>query len=261
MSTVVSDNSKIEKAIADRREATVSIALGARSTNCRGRFVSGDEGGFVFQPYSLPAEVIRVGAQPPLPAVFVCGSSGAAIEFQADIVAIEKVPSEGGTVAFTIRCDAPCQVNVKQRRSHFRAAAAKDPPVELLVWKIPVHWVLRDRPKPSMLLRAELVDVSAGGACLFILPFRLGPEAVAIGDRLRLSITHRNEEAVLEGQVVYRSSPRPDGAVRVGVEFRASANSIESRRASALLTQIIAAIQRHALRTGGRAIQPQAAAS
>jgi c-di-GMP-binding flagellar brake protein YcgR len=140
------------------------------------------------------------------------------------------------------------EIAVSQRRAHFRASAQGGSQVDLIVWKIPTHWILRDRPKPSMQLRVELVDLSLGGMCLRVLAHRVGPGAVAIGDRLRAEFSHNKESVVLEAAVIYRRSPEEDGSTRIGVAFRKLENTIEGRRAATLLNRAIAALQRQNIR-------------
>jgi c-di-GMP-binding flagellar brake protein YcgR len=140
-----------------------------------------------------------------------------------------------------------------QRRAHFRVPAASEAPLGLVVWKIPPHWFLRDRPKPSAQLRVELVDLSVGGMCLNVLPHRLGPEATAVGDRLRVEFTHNNEPAILDSQIVYRLGPKDDGSVRIGVAFQKLENTIEGRRAGSLLDRVIAGLQRQNIKQAAEA--------
>ena len=131
-----------------------------------------------------------------------------------------------------------------QRRAHFRVPAAGEAPLGLIVWKVPPHWVLRDRPKPSAQLRVELVDLSAKGMCLNVLPHRLGPESLAIHDRLRVEFTHNNEAVILDSQIVYRKDPKDDGSARIGMAFQKLENTIEARRAASLIDRVIASLQR-----------------
>jgi c-di-GMP-binding flagellar brake protein YcgR len=133
---------------------------------------------------------------------------------------------------------------IVQRRAHFRVPTMRDFPVDLIVWKIPPHWVLRDRPKPSMQLRVELIDLSVGGMGLKILAHRIGPEAIAVGDRLRAEFTHNNESVVLDAQIVYQTPGKEDGPARIGVAFQKLENTIEGRRAASLLNRAIACLQR-----------------
>jgi len=245
-----SDQAIVDKAIDDHREVVASITLDANPIVFRGQFHGRTADGFTFHPHLLPAEIASAGARTGMKATFMFGVNGAAIEFQAELLSIEKSGEGSASGQAIAHCSSASEIVVTQRRAHFRAPANGNSPVELIVWKVPPHWVLRDRPKPSMQLHVELVDLSISGMCIHILPHRLGPDAIALGDRLRIGLTHKTEEAVLDGHIIYRSELRTDGSVRVGVEFRASPNSIESRRAGSLLNQIIAAIQRQNLRLG-----------
>jgi c-di-GMP-binding flagellar brake protein YcgR len=134
--------------------------------------------------------------------------------------------------------------SIVQRRAHYRARATGICPFDLIVWKIPPHWVLRDRPKPSMQLRVELVDLSVGGMCLSVLAHRVGPDALAVGDRIRAEFSQNDESAVLDAVIVYRAAANDDGATRMGMAFRKLENTIEGRRAGSLLNRLIADLQR-----------------
>jgi len=137
---------------------------------------------------------------------------------------------------------------IVQRRAHYRARATGICRFDLIAWKIPPHWVLRDRPKPSMQLRVELVDLSVGGMCLNILAHRVGPADLAVGDRVRAEFTQNNESVVLEAAIVYRAAAKEDGSVRMGMAFRKLENTIEGRRAGSLLNRLIADLQRQSIR-------------
>jgi hypothetical protein len=245
-----SDQAIVDKAIDDHREVVASVTLDTNPIVFRGQLHGRTPDGFIFHPHLLPVELTSATAQAGMKLTFNFGVNGAAVEFQSQLLSIEKSGSSSAPGQAIAHCSSASEIVVTQRRAHFRAPANIDSPIELLVWKVPPHWVLRDRPKPSMQLRVAIVDLSTSGMCIHILPHRLGPDAIALGDRLRVGLTHKNEEAVLDGHIIYRSSLRTDGSVRIGVEFRSSLNSIESRRAGTLLNQIIAAIQRQNLRMG-----------
>ena len=123
--------------------------------------------------------------------------------------------------------------SASQRRCNFRVPAAGEAPLQLIVWKIPPHWVLRDRPKPSAQLRVELIDLAAKGMCLKVLPHRLGPEAVAMGDRLRMEFTHNNETTILDSQIVYRLVSKDDGSAPS--EWPSKSSKTQSKPAAPLL--------------------------
>lgn len=233
-----SDQSLVDCAIESGRGVIVTIAPSDRPVSFIAQFFSRHDDGFVFRASSLPGGLKPAAIQSGLQATFIFGIPGAAVEFQAGILSFENKPD------FRFRCGAPTDIAVSQRRGHFRVPTTSQAPLELFVWKIPPHWVLRDRPKPSMRFRVELIDLSIGGMCLHILPHRLGPETVAVGDRLRVDFTANGDEAMIDAQIVNRSQAREDGSIRVGVCFRINPNSIESRRADSLLNRVIANLQR-----------------
>ena len=75
------------------------------------------------------------------------------------------------------------------------------------------------------------------------LPHRLGPSDLAIHDRLRIEIIFKEEQAVFDAEIVYRSKLKEDESAHIGVVFRKVENSIEGRRGINLLNQVVAAIQ------------------
>lgn len=121
-------------------------------------------------------------------------------------------------------------------------------PLAVTAWKIPAHWYLSDRPKPSTQLRIEVIDISLGGLCVQILPHRVGPEAIAVGDRLRLEMRFQESEAIFDSMVEHRTDPSIDGSVRAGISFQKLEGSIEGRRASFFLDRVMAALQREAIK-------------
>lgn len=233
------DQSIVDSAIDGCVDVTVSITSESQTYSFLAQFHRRDSEGFTFETDRLPERLTAKAIEAGLRANFQFGTSRAAVQFEADVLSIET----NGKPAI-VRCSAPSEISVIQRRTHFRAHVTKDPRLDLSVWKIAPHWVLRDRPKPSMQLRVELLDLSVGGMCLNVLAHRLGPEAVAIGDRIRAEFTNNNESVVLDAEVVYRTPTKDNGSARVGVAFRKLENTIEGRRAGSLLNRVIADLQR-----------------
>ena len=235
----------VDSAIENGSDAIAFIEFDSHTLSFSAKFLGRDGGGFRFETGFLPSKVTTEAIAAGLTATFRFGISGAAIEFQANILSQKK-----NTGPAIVRCDSPGGFIIRQRRAHFRAPVRTDPPLEMVVWKIPPHWILRDKPKPSMLLKVELVDLSVGGMCLNILKHRLGPEAIAVGDRLRAEISFKDEQAMFDMSVIYRAGLKPDGSMRVGISFRKVENNIESRKGTHLLNQAIAALQRQNIRCG-----------
>jgi hypothetical protein len=243
-----SDQAIFEQSIDERWEATVSVCHDEQMHMFDARFVKRGEGSFWFEALSWPESLPAGESASGLPVVFEFGLDGRCVKIVAEVRSIELKQGEAGTSVAVACCSDPSEVSVLQRRANFRTPVPPGAPVAIVVWKVPLHWVLRDKPKPSAQLKVELVDLSTGGMCLNILPHRVGPESVAKEDRIRIEMKFEDSEAILDAQVVYRGEPAEDASVRVGLAFRKLENSIEGRRGLFLVNRAIGALQRFAIK-------------
>jgi c-di-GMP-binding flagellar brake protein YcgR len=237
-----------EGAVDDQREVVAAVTVGETSHFFGARLLKRGEGDFSLETTAWPKAAPKSGPPRDLQLQIQFGTSGAVVQLRAGVQAIAGSQNAGGVETIVVRCGKPSELALVQRRAHFRASTPAGGPLGLSVWKVPDHWVLRDKPKPSAQLRVELVDISPGGVCLKVLPHRIGPEAVAMGDRLRAELQFSQTSAVFDCRVVYRSGSAADGSIRVGISFRQLENSIEGRRGSALLDRVLGALQRLCIR-------------
>jgi c-di-GMP-binding flagellar brake protein YcgR len=228
----------LENAVTDGQAAIVTVVLDDSPHSLRGRFCHRDRHGFTFEAPVWPEGLSSAKGTP---AVFEFGIVEGAVRFDARV---RKVEMKDGTVHFI--CFDPEAINVTRRREHFRVTVPGSAGVSLTLWKIPTHWVLRDRPKPSMQIKGELIDLSGGGMGLKVVP----PATEAINDaqRLRVELRYGGEEAaVIDAQIIYRSDPSEDGSIRIGIAFR-KLDTADGRRGATLLSRAIAALQRKTIR-------------
>jgi hypothetical protein len=228
-----------EKAIDDRRTAAVSVANEYEMHSCVGRFAHRDGEGFTFETGSWPDFAEENGRQI---ATFEFATDGGAMHVESVVRGWRH--NRNGT---EVDCKPPAQISILQRRVHFRVSIPPDAPLALTVWKVPAHWFLRDKPKPSTQLRIQPVDVGLGGFCLKVLPGYVGPTSLALYDRLRVEMTFQDAQAILDTRIAHCSAPFPDGSVRIGIAFQNLEDSIEGRRAGNLLDRLIATLQRKAI--------------
>jgi c-di-GMP-binding flagellar brake protein YcgR len=233
-----------EGAVDDHRDVVAAIACEEHTHFFSAKLLRRTDCGFSFETNAWPAAVPTSVATSRLKVAVHFGTSGAAVQLQADMLALQSSRQSDGNESMVIRCAKPSEIALVQRRAHFRAPVPVGAPLGVAVWKIPDHWVLRDKPKPSMQLRVELVDISPGGICVKVLPHRLGPDSIAPGDRLRAELQFAETSAVFDGRIVHRSEVCADGSTRVGIAFRQLDNTIEGRRASAFLDRVIGSLQR-----------------
>jgi PilZ domain len=242
------DRAIFEQSIDERWAAAVSVCHDEQMHMFDARFVKRSEGNFWFEALSWPESLPAGESASGLSVVFEYGLDGRCVRIVAEVRSIELKQGEAGTSVAVVCCSDPSEVSVLQRRANFRTPVPAGAPVAITAWKVPPHWVLRDKPKPSVQLKVEMVDLSTGGMCLNILPHRVGPESVAKEDRIRIEMKFEDSEAVLDAQVVYRGEPAADQSVRVGLAFRKLENSIEGRRGLFLVNRAIGALQRLALK-------------
>jgi c-di-GMP-binding flagellar brake protein YcgR len=238
------DRTSFERFIDERWATSVSVCHDEQMHVFDARFAKRGDGSFWFEasnwPESWPAGESAAG----LTAVFGLGADGKCVKFEATVKSIELKQGDGGTSVAVVCCAEPAEVSVLQRRENFRTPVPAGAPIAVVVWKVPSHWVLRDKPKPSSQLKVEMVDLSTGGMCLNILPHRVGPETVVKDDRIRIEMKFEDSEAILDATVVYRGQPAADTSVRVGLMFRKLENNIEGRRGLFLVNRAIGALQR-----------------
>jgi c-di-GMP-binding flagellar brake protein YcgR len=242
------DRTSFERFIDERWASAVSVCHDEQMHIFDAQFVKREEESFWFEaknwPESWPAGESAAG----LTTVFEFGVDGKCVKFEAQVRSIELKQGDGGTSVAVVCCAEPAEVSVLQRRANFRTPVPPGAPLAIVVWKVPPHWVLRDKPKPSVQLKVEMVDLSTGGMCLNILPHRVGPESVAKDDRIRIELKFEDSEAILDATVVYRAEPAADTSVRVGLAFRKLENNIEGRRGLFLVNRAIGALQRLAIK-------------
>jgi c-di-GMP-binding flagellar brake protein YcgR len=167
---------------------------------------------------------------------FLLGIPDAAAEFHARLLRADTCSE-----VIVVRCSIPNDVQTMQRRANFRVQTPPNASLGLTFWKIPPHWVLRDKPKPSTHMRAELIDLSGGGMGIRIPQEWLSASTDA--QRLRVELKFNGDDAILDGQIVYRSEPKPDGSIRIGVAFK-KLDATDNRPAAFLLNRVVADLQR-----------------
>jgi c-di-GMP-binding flagellar brake protein YcgR len=171
---------------------------------------------------------------------FQFGIPDASAEFRARLLRAESCSD-----VIVAHCSIPADIQIMQRRANFRVQVPGSASLGVTLWKIPSHWVLRDKPKPSTQMRAELVDLSGGGMALHI-PQEWVPSSTD-AQRLRIELKFNNDEAILDGQIIYRSEPHADGSIRIGVAFK-KLDASDNRPGAFFLNRVVAALQRKTIR-------------
>jgi c-di-GMP-binding flagellar brake protein YcgR len=237
-----------EQAVANRSEATVTVEIADAKHTIKGQFLDRTDEGFWFHPQRLAAPLASRIVHSKSPVVFQIGAAGACATFIAAATKFDPTHTIDDAPTPAFYCLAPADVSLIQRRAHFRTPASPKVPLALTAWKIPPHWILRDRPKPSSQVRVELIDISNGGLCLAVLPNKTGPEQLNPGDRVRIDLRFEDAEAILDAELIYQHPPEEERPARAGLAFKKLDATIEGRRALFILDRAIAALQRVAIK-------------
>ncbi|HEV8290747.1 MAG TPA: hypothetical protein VGP94_02435, partial [Tepidisphaeraceae bacterium] len=147
----------LREAIGKHAAAVISLPVGDSFRHFKTRFMADGDGVFLVQ--SIPAEstlvekVLAEGAHVGV----AFRSGGNKVIFTSMLNPRTVEPADVLPIKY------PREVHVIQRRSSYRVTVADDSQVEVRVWKIPDHAILRDRPSAAFEIGAKLTDLSVGG--------------------------------------------------------------------------------------------------
>ncbi|HEV8379283.1 MAG TPA: PilZ domain-containing protein [Tepidisphaeraceae bacterium] len=226
----------LREAISKRIAAVISLPVGSAFRHFKTRFLAHGDGLFLVQ--SIPAE-------PALLEKVLAGSAHVGIAFRdggnKGIFTSVLIPRAAAQPADVLAVKYPREVHVIQRRSSYRVTVADDSQVEVRVWKIPDHAILRDRPSAAFEIGAKLTDLSVGGLGLSL--ETTGEPPLAVDQRLRVILHFGEEEALLDARVRH-AHDQPDKTQRVGAQFKKLENDLEGRQTQSKLSAIVAHLQR-----------------
>src|SRR5207302_8657717 len=97
----------------------------------------------------------------------------------------------GDALLEALRLSFPADVKAVQRRSNYRVRVPEDGELRIRMWRIPEHFVLRDKPVASQELLARIRDISIGGIGVSLLPKGEEQPKVLSGERLRLTLRYK----------------------------------------------------------------------
>jgi len=226
----------LREAISKRAAAVVSLPTGNAFRHFKSRFLADGEEAVLMQ--SIPAE-------PALLEKVVADSAHVGIAFRSGpnkvIFTSLLVPRAAAAPPDALPVKYPREVHVIQRRSSYRVTVADDSQVEVRVWRIPDHAILRDRPSAAFEIGAKLMDLSVGGLGLNL--ETSGEPVLAVDQRLRVLLHFGDDEALLDARVRH-AHDLPDKTQRVGAQFKKLENDLEGRQTQSKLSAIVAHLQR-----------------
>ncbi len=222
----------LREAISKRAGAVLSLPAAGALSHFKTRFLEDGEGTFVIE---------AVQAEPALLEKVIAENMNVGIAFRSGpnkvifTSMIERKDATGIVVKY------PSQVHVIQRRAAYRVSVENDSQVDVRVWKIPDHAILRDRPSAALEVGAKLVDLSVGGLGLNMQT--TGEPPLHVEQRLRVLLHFGVDEALLDGRVKHVHE-QADKTQRIGAQFKKLENDLEGRQTLTKLSAIVAHLQR-----------------
>jgi c-di-GMP-binding flagellar brake protein YcgR len=225
----------LRHAISKRAAAVISLPLGSSFRHFKTRFLAETDSAFLIQSVPAEAGVLEKLIADNASVGFAFRSEGNKVIFTSILCA------RGGEPADALPVKYPREVHVIQRRTSYRVTVAEDSQVEVRVWRIPDHAILRDRPSAAFEIGAQLVDLSVGGLGLNLQT--TGEPALAMDQRLRVLLHFGDDEALLDARVRH-THDLADKTQRVGAQFKKLENDLEGRQTQSKLSVIVAHLQR-----------------
>jgi c-di-GMP-binding flagellar brake protein YcgR len=226
----------LREAISKCAAAVISLPAGDSFRHFKSRFLADGAESFLMQ--SIPAE-------PVLLEKVLADSAHVGIAFRSGankvIFTSLLLPRAPSAPPDALPVKYPREVHVIQRRSSYRVTVADDSQVEVRVWRIPDHAILRDRPSAAFEIGAKLADLSVGGLGLSL--ETTGEPILAIDQRLRVLLHFGDDDALLDARVRHIHG-MPDKTQRVGAQFKKLENDFEGRQTQSKLSAIVAHLQR-----------------
>jgi c-di-GMP-binding flagellar brake protein YcgR len=141
----------------------------------------------------------------------------------------------------------PEKIKAVQRRANYRVMIPSTCEISIRVWKIPEHWMLRDKPSATMEMPVRMRDLSTGGTGLLVPPKDGQPVQLVADARLRMVLGYAGYEALVEGRVQHLKAT-PDKSLRVGVQFKKLEDDLDGRQTLSRLTSIVGTLHREEVR-------------
>lgn len=241
------DHELLREMVARNAGAVISLPSAGMLRHCKTRFLAPDDNGFWIE---APCEEIAlvnelIGKAQPVGMSIKANPNK--IVFTTLIQQyLSSMQINAQTAVDALLMAWPDQVVAIQRRADYRVSVPSDAEVQLQVWRIPEHHVLRDRPQPSTQINATMRDLSVGGFAFCWNKRETDPMPVN-DQRLRIAIGYAGGDILVEGRVRH-FRPLPSGQIRIGAQFRKLESDLEGRQSLAALTQLVGLLQRDEIR-------------
>ena len=239
----------LRQAIERNAGSVLSLPSAGMIRHHKTRFLSGTEHGFWMQSIVGESPFLDdlIHREAPVGVTFRVGDGtlGFATPIQrrqADFQVNETTVMEALFLPF------PDAFREYQRRTVFRVGLAFDHAVNMRVWRVAEHAILRDRPMAAQEIHVRLTNLSVMGMGVCVARGRDNrPVRGCVGERLRLSLDIKGDELVMEGRVIHLRPVRGN-QMMMGLQLKKLEKDLDGRQALSKLTFLVGELQRDEIR-------------
>ena len=142
----------------------------------------------------------------------------------------------------------PKQIKVAQKRADYRVEIPRETDISLRVWRLGPCDLLKTQPSAATEVKAEIRDLSMGGAGVTLIGEDGQLPKICGEDRLRVELNYDGQSMVLEGWMRSPSAAPQGDKIVTGIQFKKLQDDLEGRQKQAQLVRIVGELQRLDLR-------------
>jgi c-di-GMP-binding flagellar brake protein YcgR len=243
------DQEFLRQAIARNTGVVLSLPSAGMLRHHKSRFIRGNEQGILIEApqgeYILIDQLIAESK--PVGISFKLGSNK--VMFAGAILqTVKNATLNDDTTLDALLIPWPQDLKSLQRRADYRVDIPGSCPITINVWRIGEKANCRALPLTNQEVKAELRNLSTGGAGVRLVGQDDRPPKISTEDRLRVQIGFRENLLILEGRMRNPAAAPTDNVVFTGIQFKKLEDDLEGRRTIAQLTRIVGELQREELR-------------
>jgi c-di-GMP-binding flagellar brake protein YcgR len=239
----------LAQAVARNLPAVLSLPSAGMLRNYKSRLVGDLEGGILVQAPENEASLIGELMRNQTPCGVSFRSGVMKVVFASPIRRVES----GWRINEELSVDAlllefPMRIKAAQKRSDYRAEIPKETDISLRIWRLGPYDLLKTEPLAATEVKAEIRDLSMGGAGVTLIGQDGQMPKICVEDRLRVELKYNGQAMILEGWMrAPNAAPQGDKIV-TGIQFKKLQDDLEGRQKQAQLVRIVGELQRLDLR-------------
>ncbi|MGD0770928.1 MAG: hypothetical protein ABSB42_22320 [Tepidisphaeraceae bacterium] len=245
----------LAQAVARNMPAILSLPSAGMLRNYKSRLVGDLEGGILVQAPADEAALIGELIRTQTPCGVSFRSGARKVAFASPIRRVER----GWQINDDLFVDAvllefPEKIKAAQKRSDYRVEIPRDTDISLRVWRLGPSDQLKTEPSAATEVKAQIRDLSSGGAGVTLIGTDGELPKICEEDRLRVELKYGGQGLILEGWLRSPNAAPQGDKIVTGIQFKKLQDDLEGRQKMAQLVRIVGELQRAELRMARRGL-------